>query len=258
MKNKWVLFLSIVIIAFFGFMIPVHADGRTVTDYDEKSEYSEVRHELSPAETTLFVLGIITFHGVVGFIIYLAIVQTREKRKYEISEEELKEFLPGYTLDSLKEELYKQYISVQNAYSSYQFDQLDQLCHNTLSREYKTQLSSLREKHGTNVMNDFELLDIKVQGVSREAGNIIVKLYLKNRYIDYTVDDQNNLLRGDYQHKIEVESRLVFCKRKEVGRQMHYCPKCGSELNDSKECSSCGHVVAKKNKFILKEKGAFV
>ena len=258
MKNKWVLFLSIVLITFFGFMIPVRAEDRTVSDYEGRTTYGEVRHEPTASELTAFVFGLIAFHGLIGFLIYLAIVKTREKRKYEISEAELKEYLPDYTLDKLKDELYKQYISVQNAYSSYQYDQLDQLCHSTLSREYKTELTDLREKHGTNVMNDFELLEMRIQDVSKEVGNIVIKVYLKNRYIDYTVDDKNNLLRGDYQHKIEVESRLVFVKRKEVGRQMRFCPKCGSQLENKNECSSCGHVIAKKNKFMLKEKGAFV
>ena len=261
MKNKWVLFLSIVIVAFFGLMIPVKADGRLVSDYEKDStSYIEDSEEVTGGEITMFIFGLIAFHGVIAFMVYLAIIKTREKRQYEISEVELQKVLPNYTLDSLKEELYHQYICVQNAYSSYQYDQLDQYCHPILSKEYKTQLSYLHDKHGTNVMNDFELLDMRIQDVSKENGDITINVYLKNKYIDYTVDDKNNLLRGDYQNKILVESKLVFYKKKEMGRVMKFCPKCGGDLAEAKngECPVCGHQTVKKTKFILKEKGAFV
>ncbi len=261
MKNKWVLYLSIVIVAFFGLMIPVKAESKLVTDYErDSSSYLQNNEVVTSGEITIFILELIAFHGVIAFMVYLAIIKTREKKQYEISEAELQKVLPDYTLDKLKEELYHQYICVQNAYSSYQYDQLDQYCHPILSKEYKAELSYLHEKHGTNVMNDFELLDMKIQDVSKENGNITISVYLKNKYIDYTVDDTNTLLRGDYQNKILVEYKLVFYKKKEMVRAMKFCPKCGGDLSEAKngECPSCGHHTVKKTKFILKEKGAFV
>lgn len=259
MKNKWVLYLSIIIVAFFGLMIPVRAEGNVVSDYERNStEYISDSEVVTGKEITMFIFGSVIFLGVIGFMVYLAIIKTREKREYEITEAELQQVLPDYTLDKLKEELYHQYICVQNAYSGYQYDQLDQYCHPFLSKEYKTQLSYLHDKHGTNIMNDFELLDMKIQEVSKDNGDITIKVYLKNKYIDYTVDDKNNLLRGDYQNKILVENRLVFYKKKEMKRAMKFCPKCGTDLNGSQECPACGHQANKKTKFVLKEKGAFV
>ncbi|MBQ8131979.1 MAG: TIM44-like domain-containing protein, partial [Bacilli bacterium] len=184
-------------------------------------------------------------------------VKAKDRRGFEIAESTLKEILPEYTLDTLKKELYDGYLAIQQAYSNYQYDQLDQLCSFDLARQYKLQLNHLHEKHATNIMNGFEFLDMKIQDVRKEANNIVVKVYLKTRYIDYTVDDQNTLLRGDYQNKVETESMLVFYRKKYTGRPIRFCPKCGGEVKD-RICSQCGLEVIPKNRFLLRRKGAFL
>lgn len=252
MKNKvWgkILFLFLLC---YGMIIPVHAEDAIVRDYDVA-----VSSNATTLEWIIFIFGLFAFLGVIGFIVYAAIMKTKERRQYEIGEGQLQEILPEYTLDTLKRELYENYLTIQQAYSNYQYDQLDQFCSFILSKEYKDELTVLHEKHATNIMNGFELVDMKIQDVIKENDNVAVKVYLKVRYIDYTVDDQNVLLNGDYQNKVESEYIMEFYRKKYTGRPVRFCPSCGGEVVN-RFCTKCGLEAAKKNSFLLRRKGAFL
>ena len=151
---------------------------------------------------------------------------------------------------------YKKFLAVQNAWMDFEYDQLRELCTDELYNSYITQLDTLKLKFGKNIMSDFEQHFIRIIGVTEEAGNIIVKVYLKVSFFDYVINTKTTeVTRGTDQRKLTNNYILTFVKAK--GKTAKKCPNCGAPIkgNTSSKCPYCDSTIVTDAKdFVMSKK----
>lgn len=178
---------------------------------------------------------------------------------HEISEEELKKLLPEYSLEQLKDELYNDFIDIQNAWMNFEYDKLRELCTDELYNSYKSQLDVLKIKNGKNIMDSFNKIAIKITDVKEENGILSVSCYLAVSFKDYVINTTDGkITRGNGSTPLVNCYIMKFVRDKDSNSTgATKCPSCGApvEGNTSTECEYCGStLVYNAKKFVLSKK----
>ena len=180
-----------------------------------------------------------------------------EQKYMDISENEIKTYLPDHTLGSLKHMAYQNFLEIQNAWMNFEYDRLRELCTDELFNTYKSQLDVLKMKDQQNIMTDFRLQEIRITEIFATSEIISVGVYLRVSFYDYIINCKTNEeVQGTRDTMITNNYRMkyVVSKNRKV---MDKCPNCGApvEAVTSKECEYCGSTVVFNSKdFVLSKK----
>lgn len=268
MKRKFIL-LSVVL-TFLLVLIPVKADSGWDSSYSSSSSSSSSSWSSSSSSSSYSSsssgssssdsLG----SALVGLIIYIVFLvisikylplgssNKAEPEHVEISEDELKKYLPDYTLETLKKELYDKFVDIQNEWMNFDYENLRKNTSDELFNSYKTDLEVLKLKNGQNIMSDFELLKNKVVSI-REVNDIIeIDYYLYTCFFDYVIDTKTEqITRGTLKKKVYNEYIMTFTISK--NNKLDKCPSCGAEIVDQNQrvCEYCHTKFDKTNDGIV-------
>lgn len=165
----------------------------------------------------------------------------------------IQKYLPDYTEEQLLKELYEIFVQVQEAWMNFDYNTLEKYCSNVLFESYRSDLKALEEKHGKNIMKDFELISSNIRNIEKRDNKVVVEMYLFVSFYDYVINEETNeVLRGNMDAPVRNPYDLEFIMYLE---EMGNCPSCGAPLT-GRECSSCHTIVDhKKNTFVLNKKG---
>ena len=176
---------------------------------------------------------------------------------YDVTPERLSMFLPGYSLTSLKNELYSRFLNIQNAWMNFNYDALRQMCTDELYNTYSSQLKVLDSKNEKNVMHGFFPKKIAIYDVRSSDGIISVKVYLKVSFFDYVMNKSSRKVKqGKKFKRITNHYEMVFVKSI-MGNTITKCPNCNASINfvTSGECPYCGStIVVPPNQLVLSKK----
>ncbi len=210
-------------------------------------------------EGDLSIIGIIPFILIVFVpIIYIKIKDSYYQKIYYAKEKKMEEeIISKYNLDyeELKNEFYKIYIDVQNAWMNFDYDILRNNLTDELYNQYEMQLKSLEVKKEKNIMSDFILEDFNIDYLDDKNGKLTISTKMKINFYDYIVDDNNNCIRGNNKKKVTQYYMMYFVKS--IDKKVNKCPNCGAELDNaaSQKCEHCGSVVSTlSNKWVLSKK----
>ena len=162
---------------------------------------------------------------------------------FDISDEELAKY--GIDKNSFKQMAYDKYVEIQKSWSDFDYDKLRTLLTDELYNSYMMQLDALKLKNQKNIMSDFKFIDCKITEVKEENGLLNINTYLRVEMYDYVVDSENKVMRGDKNHKIDIEYIITFVKIKNNIVNETICPNCGAKIETvtSGKCEYCGTVV---------------
>ncbi len=187
--------------------------------------------------TVVYILFFISLiKGVITLIFSKSNKFTREHR--DITLYELKEYLPTYDLNKLKNEIINTYMGVQDACDTYNYKKLKYLCTNELYNVYYEELKN-KELNNKKSNNTYKINDIIIYKVTSTKDCVIVHTYLSVNI---------NGIPNDY--------KLIFLKSK--NNNITICPNCGSELKittNMTTCPYCNSIInTLPNIFILSSK----
>lgn len=293
-KNKLIAMLGIILTSFFAIGIAFAdsgwdssygggssggysggsswSSGGSSWDYDDYGSGSyhssgSSSSELDGGETIILFIVLITI------IIIILLSKYRQKingttsdpmtentlNNYKsITEEELKKYLPNYTLSKLEDELYNNFIKVQESWSDFDYDKMRELCTDELYNTYKSQLEVLKIKKGKNIMDGFNRERVVIFNIKEENGTICVSCALCASFHDYVIDENSgNVTRGDKNITMTNIYQLEYIREKDNSKDMDKCPSCGAPIegNTSSTCEYCGStIVYNAKKFVLSKK----
>jgi len=276
MKRKYCLFFLVSFILFSLLVaVPAYADSGWDSDYDSSSSSSSWESDYYSSSSSggfsniskrTFIVLIVVILGVVGYVIFssqsMILELTRRKRLLnsfnysDLSDSSINSY--GYDKESLKNELFCKFVDIQNCWMNFDYDGLQKLCTNELYNTYKSQLNILKVKHGQNIMNDFNLEDIKIVGMNDNGNQITVNVYMRVSFYDYVINTQTgDVTRGRKDVKITNNYNMTFVKSKADSSKVIKCPSCNADVhvNATGRCEYCGSVIVKDaNEFVLSKK----
>lgn len=147
---------------------------------------------------------------------------------------------------SFKSVAYQIYLDIQNAWMNFDYEALRKYTTDEIYNTYVMDLDALKLKHNQNKMSDFDLKEIKIVDVREENKIISIDVYLNVEMYDYVIDKDNIVVRGDDDHKINIEYIITFVKENATLEEEEVrCPNCGAKVKavTGGKCSYCGSVI---------------
>lgn len=183
-------------------------------------------------------------------------MKTKSDLFMDVANETVEELLPGYTLNSLKKELFDKFIDIQMAWMNFDYDMLRKLCTDELYNSYLAQLEVLKAKNGKNIMEYFENVASKITSIHEENGLITIQVFMAVSFYDYVINTTtNSVTRGNKNRKILNNYQMTFVIS--PSSSIDKCPSCGAPIKEgsSTTCAYCDSTIVKKsNDFVLSKK----
>ena len=177
-------------------------------------------------------------------------------RKYNLNENITKrddmkvvddELLRKYNInkDSFKEEIFKKYVDIQNAWTNFDYDKLKNNLTDELYNSYVMQLDTLKLKNQKNIMKDIKCVDNKIIDIKEENDLLNVKVYLRIRMYDYVINKEGSVVRGTDKQRLDIEYEITFVKTSKDNTKETKCPNCGAKIEATArgKCEYCGTVI---------------
>lgn len=226
--------------------------GSSWSSSDWDSDYS---HSGSSSSGSFSSFGFVVFIIIVVIIIYYLKynnVTTTSKYipeyKYSpIDEEYIKKYIDDFNKQKFLDDAYQIYLDTQKAWSNFDTKSLRNLLTDELFNTYNMQLKALKAKKQKNIMSDFALEKIDTTAINVSNNQITMKVVLEVSFFDYVVDTNNNVLRGNKNHKVSVTYELTFVSTINK-KETKNCPSCGAPINKnsaSNVCEYCNSTLVK-------------
>lgn len=289
MKKKKVLLISLlfILLSVFTFnLVTVRADSGWDTDYDFggwdsggwdsdwDSDWGSSSYDsdwgfsyiplggIDDVSFLIVIFVVIICFGLIKFYTKMSIrkvnhtIPDNTEIIPEISEEEVKKYMPDFNKEEFLNNCYQKFIDVQNAWSEFDYDKLRSLLTDELYNSYHTQLVALKAKKQKNLMEGFDKESIKITNLDFKDNKLILTVNLIVWFYDYVVDKDNNVVRGTKNKKIVNSYNLVFISTT-TKKKKTTCPSCGAPVSNdvSNICEYCkSNIVFESHDWILSKK----
>lgn len=117
---------------------------------------------------------------------------------------------------------------------------------NDVYNTYKTKIDDLKTKHLIQMYDELNVAQTDILDYQVTDTDMIIKVYIVSRYLDYLMDEDGNYVSGDQNIRSERANYLTFNKKinhEETG-SVRKCPGCGAsiDVNASGKCAYCGTI----------------
>ena len=259
-KNKKLLYLSLALLLLFGTLslnfYRVRADSGWDSSYDGgswdsssswDSDYSGGGGGDGNPVVALIVIVI--------FVVIIIIASKKEKERRAKIIASIT--IPNFDANAFLKESYNTFIKVQNAWSEFNYDELQKLLSDELYNSYKSQLKALGLKKQKNIMTDFRLMANYINSFSESDTEYTIKTRMMVKFYDYVVDNDGKVVRGNKNRKLIINYELTWIKSK--SSKANKCPNCNAPLDNvnSSTCPYCNStIISSSHDFILAKKQA--
>ena len=117
---------------------------------------------------------------------------------------------PGYTRESLEEEIKNTIYKILNAYTNYDYDTLNKMCTEELFDKYKIQLDKLKSKNKKNIFSDFEEETIDINNIYESNGTVTLEIWYSSKYYNYIINKNNRVIKGSKKEKYSDSFSMKF------------------------------------------------
>ena len=111
---------------------------------------------------------------------------------------------------------------------------------------YKQRVDNLTQKHLIQMYDEINVAQTEILNYNVDDKNMVIKVYILSRYLDYLMDEDGNYISGDTDIRSERANYLKFKKKinYEKTGSVRKCPGCGAsvDVNASGKCAYCGTI----------------
>lgn len=219
----------------------------------------------SPSSVASAIVGLV-FLGGFGLVFVILIAYATTKRSpitadKPINDEnvlnKIKEHLPDFDKVKYKEQTFKIFCDVQDAWMNSKIVDVKDIITDELYNMYDSQLDVMDVKGEQNIMKDISLHDFYLKAVSVQNDTItITSRYVISHY-DYIADKETKkCIRGESNRKMKVNYDIKYRMTLNDNKVVTKCPNCGADLdiNSSGVCSYCrSKVFSETSNWVLSE-----
>lgn len=170
---------------------------------------------------------------------------TIENRKYKRMYKDVpKSTLANFNtddIDSLKEYFYGMFLEFENAYNNLDYNKMKILSTKQLYQNYYTGINIDIKAGKKKIISDIEKKNVILFELDSTIAKQTATLMIEISYINYTIDKNGYVVRGNKEKKITEKFEVSF--RKEFERQeVIECPNCGAEVIGNR-CDYCRSII---------------
>ena len=261
--KKIIIFITIICFTLFSIIIPnVHADSGWDGDFDSSWTNSDwgdsdfgfdiiTSFVASSSDSGMFSIIFLFLLIIISYIIKVKLKKTKYKEEhyhvkaYDVNK--IKDVLPNFGKLIFKQQAFKIYKEIQNAWMNFDYEKLRKYTTDELYNMYHSQLVALNVKKQKNIMKDFKLNDFEIIGMEHNSNTISLKVYMNVECYDYIIDKNNKVLRGKDYIKVNYLYEMTFIKG--TSEKQNKCPNCNAPLDNvnSSKCSYCDSIIISDN-----------
>lgn len=202
-----------------------------------------------------------TFIILILLLVALKFSRTGEKlnrvnldKSKELKNRDILKYMDFFDKDDFVKERYRDYIEIQNAWMSFDYEKIRSLVTDELYNQYKMQLDTLKVKNEYNKMSDFTFYNCIITDIYEENSQTAITIELLVSFYDW-IECNKEVIRGSSKEKIKVRYKMTFVSFK--NNNCLKCPNCGSEISNlsTNKCEYCGSIIVHKtDKWLLSKK----
>ncbi len=288
MKKNLKIFLkfAIALLLSFSIFMSIHGGGKTHADSgydtsyssDSSSSYSSSDYGSSSYSSSDYGSSSYSSSGdasvgdvlgaffIVIILIVIITIYSNKKSVENVSDtltsnlnavNKLKELIPGFDEKEFLKNGYQIYVDVQNAWTNFELDKVQNIITDELFNQYESQLSSMEIKGEQNIMKDFVLKSSAITNCNKQNDNIEVQTKYIVEFYDYIVNKESGkVLRGNSKRKVKMYYNLTFV-RSASQTKIENCPNCGAkvDITSAGTCAYCGSkIVGENSNWVLSKK----
>ena len=161
--------------------------------------------------------------------------------------EELQKLLPDFDESTFLNHVYNIYKTVQIAWMNFDYDTLKKYTTETLYNTYTSQLETLKIKNEQNIMKDFELIKVNIDGMNIQNNVVYIRVHMRLSCFDYISKTNGEIIRGNDKRKVVYEYSMIFTRT--ICDAPNKCPNCGAQLDNanSTTCPYCRSYIVNNN-----------
>lgn len=139
------------------------------------------------------------------------------------------------------------------------FNKLDTIDHFVSDSVYNRLTEKVNKLKKNNLIQMYEMTNVKESNITKKEildDKTVIEVSLTGRYVDYIMNNDNKIIEGNDENRIEQKYILTFEKNNNAKTQKisRKCPGCGAnmDINNSGKCEYCGSIYDLENyDFIL-------
>ena len=138
------------------------------------------------------------------------------------------------------------YIMILTSIMTENLKRVDHKVGNELYQQLTEKLNKLQSQNEIQMYDEINVAQTEILNYQVTNTDMIIKVYILSRYLDYLMDEDGNYVSGDTDVRSERANYLTFTKKinhKEMG-SVRKCPGCGAsiDVNASGKCAYCGTI----------------
>lgn len=155
--------------------------------------------------------------------------------------------LPDFDESIFLNHVYNIYKTVQIAWMNFDYDTLKKYTTETLYNTYTSQLETLKIKNEQNIMKDFELIKVNIDGMNIQNNVVYIRVHMLLSCFDYISKPSGEIIRGNDKRKVVYEYSMIFTRT--ICDAPNKCPNCGAQLDNanSTTCPYCRSYIVNNN-----------
>lgn len=156
-------------------------------------------------------------------------------------------------LDVLKKVLVMQYADINRAFYAKDVNKIKKLCSPGVYMDYKTKWEMYDRVLEVPKIEDVDFYEVEFSDVNKYDSETFIDLHIKYTCIEYSIDMNNNIVRGS-RDKYKMVSKLLTFSKKQSDSVITECPNCGASVSsDDENCEYCNtEINFKVGEWILK------
>ena len=155
--------------------------------------------------------------------------------------------LPDFDESTFLNRVYNIYKTIQIAWMNFDYNTLKKYTTETLYNTYTSQLETLKIQNEQNIMKDFELIKVNIDGMNIQNNVVYIKVHMRLSCFDYISKTSGEIIRGNDKRKVVYEYSMIFTRT--ISDAPNKCPNCGAQLDNtnSATCPYCRSYIVNNN-----------
>lgn len=159
---------------------------------------------------------------------------------------EILKYEPDFTESKFKTNADNIFIQIHLALVTKELENIKHFVSDEVYEKLQNKVNELNKKHQIQMYDEINVAQTDILEYQVTDTEMIIKVYIMSRYLDYLMDEDGNFISGDTDVRSQRANYLTFTKKinHQQTKTVRKCPGCGAsiDVNANGKCEYCGAI----------------